>query len=289
MIGYESAYMRRKEEFGYRDGSYPGFELKDPNLEPDKAVEILLERLRNHDEATWMHSMVVGELLAGFMDYMGLTKDIGWEPLIRLGQMHDVGKSKIPSEVLNKTEKLTAKERALLKGHPLYGMGIINGIPTLRDDRAIMELYRLAELVSFHHENWNGSGPRHRAGSSIPWPARALTIVDQFAARGDSLRNYHVAETSYKSVLKKMNNDAGIIFDPVMLMWFNAFIADSMVNVGVGGYDELFDGLGGRGEYANWTKADLPRFRVGEDSGVLLLERRGELRVEAAKRFSFYS
>jgi HD-GYP domain-containing protein (c-di-GMP phosphodiesterase class II) len=76
-----------------------------------------------------------------------------------------VGKIDIPATILNKPERLTSEEWALMRSHPEAGVELLRGIDFPED---------VLPVVLSHHEKWDGSGyPHGLAGDAIPLSARA--------------------------------------------------------------------------------------------------------------------
>ena len=90
--------------------------------------------------------------------------------------LHDVGKLGVPSEILQKKEKLSAPDWERIRRHPKIGAEIIGE----QND----PLLRLARQIALtHHENWDGSGyPDGLKGEAIPWAGRVMAVVDSFEA-----------------------------------------------------------------------------------------------------------
>ena len=83
-------------------------------------VGLNLDELKVSDEYTFKHSVDVAAGSIILAKYLGLgadnIRDIG-----TAGVLHDIGKIMIPNEILNKNGKLTDKEFAVIKNHPVYG------------------------------------------------------------------------------------------------------------------------------------------------------------------------
>jgi HD-GYP domain-containing protein (c-di-GMP phosphodiesterase class II) len=94
---------------------------------------------------------------------------------LRLGTpLHDIGKIGIPDVVLRKPDKLTPEEYELMKQHPVKGVAILEGLPSLRP---------ALPIVRSHHERWDGRGyPDGLAGEQIARVARVVAVADVFDA-----------------------------------------------------------------------------------------------------------
>ena len=99
---------------------------------------------------------------------------------------YDIGKLKLPYEILWKAGKLTDEEFALVKKHPVIGYALLN--QTNIDQR-------IKNAVIMHHERMNGSGyPYHMKGNGIDLYARYIAIIDTYIAMA-SPRSYRDALT----------------------------------------------------------------------------------------------
>jgi putative two-component system response regulator len=98
------------------------------------------------------------------------------EMMMKAAPLHDIGKLGVPSEILRKTEKLSAPDWERIKRHPQLGADIIG-----EHDDPLLKLARSIALT--HHERWDGSGyPQGLKAEAIPWAGRAMAIVDAFEA-----------------------------------------------------------------------------------------------------------
>jgi len=130
--------------------------------------------LRSFDDYTYHHSVNVAVYAVAVGKYMGMTED-ELTLLCQAGICHDLGKKKIPLEILNKPGKLTDDEFEIIKSHPKHSYDM------LYDNTDIQSVVRQAVIC--HHENENGSGyPFGKTGSQIPLMAKIIHGVDVYDA-----------------------------------------------------------------------------------------------------------
>lgn len=124
--------------------------------------------IKDYDNDTHMHCINVA--IASVT--LGIGLGYNYERLKNLSAgalLHDIGKVKIPIEILNKQGKLTDDEMDIMNRHPEYGYNIVRkNISTSSPTR---------EIVHQHHENWDGTGyPRGLAGAKIYQPASVVHV-----------------------------------------------------------------------------------------------------------------
>ncbi len=177
---------------------------------PDRFLNLLV--LKNYDEYTYYHSINVGILS------MFLTRKLGYNHLYTqdmgmAGFLHDIGKTKIPSKIVNKDGPLTLEEFQIMKKHPVYSYDLIKG------DVSISSFVKKAVL--FHHERWNGTGyPLKLKEESIGNFATIVALADVYDALTTS--------RPYKKALSV--NDALIYILRKADIYFNSYIANKFVN-----------------------------------------------------------
>lgn len=126
--------------------------------------------------------------------------------------LHDVGKTAIPAELLNKQGTLDKEEWALMQQHTLRGVELLEPIDFPWD---------ILPMVRSHHERWDGRGyPDGLSGRAIPLSARILCVADVFDAL-TTTRSYRNAFT-VEEALRIMAADSGKIFDPELFALFQA-------------------------------------------------------------------
>jgi putative nucleotidyltransferase with HDIG domain len=169
-----------------------------------------LNQLKNKDEYTALHSLRVCVLALAFGRHLDLTN----EELNTLGigaLLHDVGKMKVPNDVLNKPGRLTEQEFELMKSHVPHGVEILektHGIAPASID-----------VARFHHERYGGGGyAGGMKGDRIGLFGSIGAIVDCYDAI-TSDRCYHVGMSAHDA-LKKMYSWRGKDFQPLLVEQF---------------------------------------------------------------------
>jgi HD-GYP domain-containing protein (c-di-GMP phosphodiesterase class II) len=160
---------------------------------PDAMLWLTL--LKNHEESLSEHSLH-SCILAIILGRAEGLLEVELEKLGICGLLFDVGKAKIPEQILTKTGKLTPEEVSQLKMHPIYGRKLL---------MSKRELPPIAVDVAFcHHERLDGKGyPRGIASYQIPYFAKIVGIVDTYMAMTHK-RSYRGA-CSTLTALKAIN------------------------------------------------------------------------------------
>jgi HD-GYP domain-containing protein (c-di-GMP phosphodiesterase class II) len=122
---------------------------------------------------TSTHSTGVAECAAILARIFGLTKNEIF--LIKLaGYFHDLGKLAIPNSILEKPDRLTKDEIAVMRQHTYFTYMVL---------KSIGGLGQIPEWAAFHHENLDGSGyPFHIDGEKMDTATRILAVADIFTA-----------------------------------------------------------------------------------------------------------
>lgn len=142
------------------------------SLLAEKDVLIHLMNTKSGDEGAYYHALNVTMLSLMLAREAGFTA----KEMHDLGQgtlLHDIGKERVPSQILLKKTPWTAAERNFYQEHVVYGREMAAKLPGLPAGAL--------EVIAMHHENLNGSGfPGQLAGASIGRFARIANIANTF-------------------------------------------------------------------------------------------------------------
>ena len=173
-----------------------------------------MKQLQLYDNATFNHSIHVAVLST----LVGLELGFYEERLDKLalsGLMHDIGKEKLPEEIIKKEGKLTDQEYRLVQEHPRLGYEMVKdriGIPAV-----------VKNAILFHHENEDGSGySEGRTGDQVHMFAKIVHLCDVYDAM--------VSKRCYKKdinpawVIAYLKSEAGIMFDEMLVDAFRSSV-----------------------------------------------------------------
>ena len=119
--------------------------------------------------------------------------------------LHDVGKVRIPNEIINKRGALTAEERAVIETHTIEGERMLHRVGGL--------LGSVGRIIRSCHERYDGSGyPDGLAGEQIPFVARIVACCDAFNAMTTD-RPYRAA-LPHSEAVAELERNRGTQFDP---------------------------------------------------------------------------
>ncbi len=180
-----------------------------------ETIKSLARALDSKDKYTANHSDNVSQYGFLIACKMGLPFET-CERIKLAGILHDVGKIGIPDAILNKPDRLTDEEFAIIKQHPGKGYRILEPYKGLRD---------VADAACSHHERWDGGGyPRKLKGDAIPLGGRILALADAFDTL-TSDRKYR-PRVDMDWALNEMHRCAGNHFDPRVVEAFFLALAD---------------------------------------------------------------
>ena len=166
-------------------------------------IRALVRTIDAKDRYTNGHSIRVAEYASQIAEKMGKTPE-EQKLIYYAGLLHDVGKIRVPEDIINKSGKLTNEEFEQIKIHPVTGYHILKDI---YGDKM------LALAAKFHHERYDGNGyPSGLSGKNIPEIARIIGVADSYDAMASN-RSYRSALPQEK-VRSEIKNGRGTQFDP---------------------------------------------------------------------------
>lgn len=182
----------------------------------------LIANLSFHDFYTYDHSINVS--MYNILIFKAVAPKAPKEMSIQAGlggMLHDLGKLKIPTEIINHPGKLTDQQFAMIKKHPRFGVELLRGCGLKENDG--VDLEALSRVINEHHENFNGSGyPSKIAGKDIHLLARITAISDFFDAI-TTKRSYHEV-LSTEDAIQLMSQSKGKKLDPDLFDIFTQHI-----------------------------------------------------------------
>jgi len=176
----------------------------------DQEMLLPLLTLREFDEYTTTHSLNVSVLTMALAEAMGMgARDV--RAFGVAGLLHDLGKTRVPLEVLNKPGRLTDDERVVIQNHTVEGARII-----LESDRDL----DLAAAVAYeHHIMIDGGGyPHRRIARKCHCASTLVHVCDVY----DALRTHRPYRVAWETtaVLDYIEQGAGTDFDPEIARTF---------------------------------------------------------------------
>lgn len=182
-------------------------------IRTDESMLVGLASIKNFDAYTFAHSVNVCILSMLIGDRMHLEKS----DIARLGVtgfFHDIGKTYIPSSILNSTGKLSPREWELMKYHTFFGVKELSRIRSLRD--AIDPMF----VTIQHHVHLNNNGyPLRPGGWKLRLFSRIVTIADYYDAM-TAYRAYQKEPITPDKALRFILERSGDIFDPFIAKVF---------------------------------------------------------------------
>lgn len=175
---------------------------------PDWALNTareLLAEVKAKDEFTFHHCCRVGRQSRRLAKAMGLN-DFEQAILEYAGLFHDIGKARIPTEVLTKPGRLNKEEIEIIKAHPTLSAEMIKHLDHVPFFRFMLP------GIKYHHERIDGGGyPHALRGDAIPLFARVIAVVDSYDAMTNA-RPYRNPLAPEKAV-QELKDFSGTQFD----------------------------------------------------------------------------
>lgn len=208
------------------------------NITPDKILEgvspllaecensmhtfDMLHCMRDFDDLTYVHSLNVSLICHSIAAWLNFNEE-DTRLVTVAGLIHDIGKIKIPEEILKKPSKLTDDEYRIMKAHTILGSQIISG--TNLDPR-------IKDAVLSHHENYDGSGyPYGKRGDEIHSFTKIVTLADVYDAMTAN-RVYREGICPF-DVVATLEEEGFHKYDPAYLLPFLKHIVQSYINAPV--------------------------------------------------------
>lgn len=185
-------------------------------MHAEQRVLMPLLQLRNFDEYTTTHALNVSVLAMGLSEYVGLNAaDV--RAFGVAGLLHDIGKVRIPREILTKPGKLSPEERAIMNHHTVEGARII---------LETQEQLDMAAVVAYeHHLMLNGGGyPALRFPRERHYASRVVHVCDVY----DALRTHRPYRDAWpaEQALQYIEERAGTEFDLALATAFGRMMRE---------------------------------------------------------------
>ncbi|MBU0652841.1 MAG: HD domain-containing protein, partial [Proteobacteria bacterium] len=165
-------------------------------------ISVISLIVESRDPYTAGHQRKVAELASAIAREMGLPED-RVSMIHTAGLIHDIGKIKVPAEILSRPGTLNAIEFSLIKNHPETGYNILNKVDFPEP---------IVQIVYQHHEKMDGSGyPLMISGDQIILEARIISVADVVEAMAGH-RPYRPA-LGMEKALHEIRIGSGVIYD----------------------------------------------------------------------------
>lgn len=179
----------------------------------------MLHNMRSVEDSVYAHSLNVSLISRRLGRWLKFSPE-ELDTLTLAGALHDIGKLKIPVEVLNKPGKYTDEEFALVKQHPKFGYDILKSLPL--DSH-------VKKAVLCHHERSDGSGyPTGLSQSDIDEYAAIVSIADVYDAM-TAARSYRAPLCVFQ-VINNFEHDGLSKYNPKFILTFLSHVASTYQN-----------------------------------------------------------
>ena len=204
---WNSAQVEGKPELGMAQNMVEGLA---ETVTQNRTALVALTAMKSYDNYTFTHMVNVSILTMGQARGLGidgrLLREFGLSAL-----MHDIGKVRIPLEILNKTSRLNDEEFTVMKRHVVDGAEILRQTP---------EMPILAPVVAFeHHLRLDGTGyPASVGRSQLNLGTMLCSIADVF----DAMRSQRAYQQAFPTdrILEVLKQNDGSQFDPNLVRRF---------------------------------------------------------------------
>lgn len=259
---FEKAFLSNAESF---EGDLNDIVEKGSEVDTDKLVHSItdmitgdmtgisifdmLHNMRQYDDLTYVHSMNVSLICNVFAKWLNMSdKDV--EILTLGGLLHDIGKLKIPDNIIRKPDKLSPAEYNIIKTHSLQGFNILK-------DKDIDDNVKQCALM--HHERCDGGGyPLGLTAEKINPYAKVVAIADVYDAM-TAARVYRGPLCPFK-VIGIFEAEGLQKYDSHYILTFLEHVATTYMNNRV----RLNNGLEGDVVFMNKNQYSRPMIRCGD-------------------------
>lgn len=216
----------------------------------------MLHNMRQVNDSTYAHSLnvaIISRIIGKWLHFSNEELDT----LTLAGLLHDIGKTKIPDEVLNKDGKLTDEEFQMIRNHPKYGYDILKSQPLNS---------HIKKAALMHHERCDGSGyPMGLTMEEIDDYALIIAIADVYDAM-TAARSYRAPLCPFE-VIAEFEKDGLQKYKPKYILTFLENIANAYQNNRV----MLSDGTSARIVLLNHRRLSKPLVQL-DDGACIDLE-----------------
>ena len=217
----------------------------------------MLHNMRQVNDSTYAHSLnvaIISRIIGKWLHFSNEELDT----LTLAGLLHDIGKTKIPDEVLNKDGKLTDEEFQMIRNHPKYGYDILKSQPLNS---------HIKKAALMHHERCDGSGyPMGLTMEEIDDYALIIAIADVYDAM-TAARSYRAPLCPFE-VNAEFEKDGLQKYKPKYILTFLENIANAYQNNRV----MLSDGTSARIVLLNHRRLSKPLVQL-DDGACIDLEK----------------
>lgn len=217
----------------------------------------MLHNMRQVNDSTYAHSLnvaIISRIIGKWLHFSNEELDT----LTLAGLLHDIGKTKIPDEVLNKDGKLTDEEFQMIRNHPKYGYDILKSQPLNS---------HIKKAALMHHERCDGSGyPMGLTMEEIDDYALIIAIADVYDAM-TAAHSYRAPLCPFE-VIAEFEKDGLQKYKPKYILTFLENIANAYQNNRV----MLSDGTSARIVLLNHRRLSKPLVQL-DDGACIDLEK----------------
>ncbi len=223
----------------------------------------MLHNMRQYDDFTYMHSMNVSLICNVFGKWLGMSEE-DVDILTLGGLLHDIGKLRIPDNIIRKPDKLSPAEYNIIKTHSLQGYNILK-------DKNINDNVKQCALM--HHERCDGSGyPLGLTSDKINSYAKIIAIADVYDAM-TAARIYRGPLCPFK-VISIFESEGLQKYDSHYILTFLEHVATTYMNNRV----RLNNGMEGDVIFMNRNQYSRPMLQCGDK--FIDLSREPDLYIE---------